>query len=362
MPLAPVDTHGTQLHYEDSGAPLEVVTYTTLVLLHGVYFNSGIFRPLIPYAAENGLRLVLLNGRDNGESTSFTDDELKSLAVTSREEREAFLKRRVHEYASFLRWYVENEDTPLLEEANGNRTGGVSLVMWSGGNGYGPAFFAYADTFPAHTRQVLQKYLRSYVIYDAPMYPLGLPHPPQDELYSPTRDPTWTRERLQAAFLPGLVGHYSNDTPLFYRAFNATSFTDLPSRREFCTALKWQPDSEPAETDPSQFDGITEAAALHRSAVPILVLGEEICSENTKKMLSDRKNFPKVTLECVVASRGMSETIYGMYGLKRMLLERDLEEKDGEVREARFHILEGANHMWHWLKPKETAALFAKIA
>ena len=47
MPLAPVgvgdaaDASNVQLYYEDSGAPPNCLTYTTLVFLHGTGFHGG---------------------------------------------------------------------------------------------------------------------------------------------------------------------------------------------------------------------------------------------------------------------------------------------------------------------------------
>ena len=41
MPYAPVDQNGTQLYYEDTGVPAGQNVYTTLVLIHGAYYNSG---------------------------------------------------------------------------------------------------------------------------------------------------------------------------------------------------------------------------------------------------------------------------------------------------------------------------------
>lgn len=43
MPLAPVDDCGTVLFYEDSGISDLNVPYTTLVLIHGIAFTSGMF-------------------------------------------------------------------------------------------------------------------------------------------------------------------------------------------------------------------------------------------------------------------------------------------------------------------------------
>ena len=49
MPLATVDRTGTQLYYEDTGAPLGRPNYRTLVLVHGGVFNGGKSKLLIIY-------------------------------------------------------------------------------------------------------------------------------------------------------------------------------------------------------------------------------------------------------------------------------------------------------------------------
>lgn len=179
------------------------------------------------------------------------------------------------------------------------------------------------------------------------MYPLGLPIPPLEELYNQVRDPTIKPEELTPLVLPHLVRHYDNDSPLFYQAFNATSLESFPSRWDFCTQLKWKPIEEPP-FDESVYDPITEKAALLRSSFPILMMDHPLYADCTDKLVFDaeyaEKYFPRMTVECVVASKGSAETCYGMWGLKRKLLERDdTSEKPG--RRFRFHIFEGANHM-----------------
>ena len=42
MPIATVNDHGSMLYYEDSGIPNESTNYTTLILIHGTCFHSGI--------------------------------------------------------------------------------------------------------------------------------------------------------------------------------------------------------------------------------------------------------------------------------------------------------------------------------
>lgn len=41
MPTATIDNKGTYLYYEDSGVPINVPDYTTIVLIHGLSINGG---------------------------------------------------------------------------------------------------------------------------------------------------------------------------------------------------------------------------------------------------------------------------------------------------------------------------------
>jgi len=165
MPLAPVDTVGTQLFYEDSGAPPHSTTYATIVVIHGAYFNGGVFKPTFPFAAQQNLRLVLLNQRDYAMSTPYNEVELKQLTSGDKDRQEDFIHSRVEELGRFLEWYIEKEAIPLLVEVDGGRTGGLSLMGWSSGNHLSLSFFARGDIMPGKTRAMLDRYLRSLVIY-----------------------------------------------------------------------------------------------------------------------------------------------------------------------------------------------------
>ena len=98
MPTAPVDNYGTVLYFEDSGPPPGSTDYVTLVLVHGTCFHSGsykfirvpqfgiglttavtaVYKPMIPFAAQHNLRLVLLNMRGYPGSTPYSTEELLS--------------------------------------------------------------------------------------------------------------------------------------------------------------------------------------------------------------------------------------------------------------------------------------------
>lgn len=126
---------------------------------------TGIFAPLLPYAATNNLRLILLNLRDHKGSTPFSDQDRSNITSGIAETQVDFMKQRVAELAAFFVWIIEKEKISPLREVQGKRTGGFSLVAWSGGNAYATTFFAYAESIPQEQRELLEKHMRSYVLY-----------------------------------------------------------------------------------------------------------------------------------------------------------------------------------------------------
>lgn len=186
MPFAPVNERGAHMFYEDSGVPSGSTTHITLVILHGGYFNSGkplpildkpdspeygtislgVFRPLLPFAASNNLRLVLINGRDISKSTPFDEAELAAIQSKDPATQAKFMRSSVPEYANFVAWYIQHEKVvPFKEDSSGQKTGGLSLLGWSAGSQWFIPFFALADAIPEHTRNAIEPYLRSYVMY-----------------------------------------------------------------------------------------------------------------------------------------------------------------------------------------------------
>lgn len=211
MPLAPVDANGTVLYYEDSG-PLKG-NYTTLVIVHGTAFHGGeypvhtapiptaftfynltkpfarlacirrrtitaFFRRMIPYAAPNNLRLVLLNRRDYPGSTSLTDTELSALkaicdptspaydASKSLEAQSNFLKARGFEVAEFMAWFAKTENIPkVVDKEDEGKEGGMALVAWSSANGTALGLFAHLKELRREAREALEPYMRTYLYY-----------------------------------------------------------------------------------------------------------------------------------------------------------------------------------------------------
>lgn len=76
-----------------------------------------------------------------------------------------YWQMRSSEIAAFLCWFVEHERIPPLSVKGTVRAGGVSALAWSYGASIGLSFFAHADVYSRETRALLEKYLRSLIIY-----------------------------------------------------------------------------------------------------------------------------------------------------------------------------------------------------
>ena len=128
--------------------------------------SSGIFHPLMPFAPKHNVRLILVNARDIGQSTPYTEAELALLNSKNPAENAQFMRGVILEFANFVAWLVQHENVPrFVEDSVGGKTGGISLIAWSAGNGFFTPLFALADTIPSDIRTIIEPYLRSYIIY-----------------------------------------------------------------------------------------------------------------------------------------------------------------------------------------------------
>ncbi|KAH9945650.1 hypothetical protein B0H21DRAFT_744045 [Amylocystis lapponica] len=138
MPLAPVDDKGTQLYFEDSGAPPGCAPYPTLVLIHGTGFHGAIYSRMLSVVGTHNAR---------GEYAAQT----------------VLMQERGLEIAAFLTWFIAEYDVV---------TGGVSLLGWSHGPSILLAFLAHADKLSVQTRTRLDAYLRTFILHGESCGPL----------------------------------------------------------------------------------------------------------------------------------------------------------------------------------------------
>ncbi|KAL5537017.1 hypothetical protein ACEPAF_840 [Sanghuangporus sanghuang] len=163
MPVITIDDRGNTLYYEDTGVPPDAVAlYTTLIIVHGTGSHGQIFRRLLPLAPKHNVRLVLVNRRDYPGSSPYIEEDLS--------------KARASEFARFIKTFIEKENIPKAS-SDWNR-GGVVLMAWSSGNGYILPLLAHIDTIPEETRQFIEPYFRSHIVFDAPRWIPGAPPAP----------------------------------------------------------------------------------------------------------------------------------------------------------------------------------------
>ncbi|TCD62802.1 hypothetical protein EIP91_006395 [Steccherinum ochraceum] len=369
MPLASIDEYGVVFDYDDTGAPPGSSDYITLIITHGVYYTNGIFFRLRPYAAPLNLRLVLLNFRENGKSTRFSDDEVKILAGTDLEPKAAFMKQRVKELAAFFVWYIRKENIPIQKEVDGRKTGGFTWIAWSAASAYGVSFFGFPEVIPENQQQLIEKYMRAYVLFD-PTHSVVGGHPRTlDELYNVFLDPSIPAadKSLQGPYwVPKLVGKYSRSAQYAYDSLSVDNIGNLPPLLEFLGKLQTMPD--PVRLDLLPPEETTEPFGVWRSFMPIISIDppafygpafDRALTQGFGGEGSGRTYFPNVKFEYVATMQALPETVYGAYWVKRMVLE--YQERGTKTRGFNLRLVKDAAHGWHWEEPGEFIKFFASI-
>ncbi|KAK7679653.1 hypothetical protein QCA50_017365 [Cerrena zonata] len=364
MPLAPTDTKGTALFYEDSGAPPNSLTYRTVVLLHGGYFNSGIFKPSFAYATRNNLRLIAVNKRDYTGSTLYTNEELAELTSSDEVVRIDFMKKRVVELANLMIWLIEN-DIVLEPTQEG---GGLSFATWSSGNCLAMPFLALVpELVDERSLGLIRKYLRSYIMYDAPTFPHGLSAPVANgKHYCPIGDPSLTPLDMIQGFPSWISGFYNHSS---FAIAELVSPIDSPSRfqsdEEYIRELALECDADVPPTiqeilvnGPETCEPVPQVARTH---VQLLFVGYPFYSECRRKVFLDgNSDWPKLRKEIVVCGRGVGLSLYAAWELKQRIQETGQKlAQDGLVR---IHVLEEFNHMSHWDQPERFVQLLVDTA
>ncbi|KAG1726060.1 uncharacterized protein EDB91DRAFT_1229168 [Suillus paluster] len=169
-------------YYFDSGA-VPGNTYTTLVFIHGMGFNGGVFRKLFPLAAAHRLRIVSLYRRDYDPTTSFRDADLAGLTSGTAEGQEGFFRSQAIEIATFLVTFARQQN---ISPAQGT-SGGIALIGWSLGSLFTHAVVAYLDALPSDVLSDLEKYLHTMLSHDLSSMFLGLPRPPLHNIDLPLK-------------------------------------------------------------------------------------------------------------------------------------------------------------------------------
>lgn len=129
----------------------------------------AIFKHMIAFADRHNLRIICVNLRDYPGSTPYTPAELEAIHNGNHDEQVAFVKARGLELGAFLAWFIRTANIPAPANGAdaGETSGGLSLFAWSGGNCIAMSLIAYADHLPEQDQELLERYLRSYIIFGA---------------------------------------------------------------------------------------------------------------------------------------------------------------------------------------------------
>ncbi|PCH43848.1 alpha/beta-hydrolase [Wolfiporia cocos MD-104 SS10] len=354
MPLAPVDNQGTQLYYEDSGAPHGSSDYATLILAHGGVFHGAIYSRLFPYAAKHNLRLVAVNLRDYPGSTPHTPEELATLRGTDQDAKASLVTSCGLQIAAFVAWIINKEGLPPFSPSNesGSPSGGVAVLGWSWGNCITISFFAHIRDAPEDTRAVLESHMRAFIIFDALEYPSSLDHAQLDEVWTPVRDPALSAEQQGELFPHWVSGYYAHSPAAL------ASLATL-SRAELCAELAGDAAVDIKSTldrmSPDELAATAEMSVTHRSHRPMHTVQRGVCADNLRAALHDSTICPRVRVSLVWCDMSVAETVLSSWTLARMV-EREWPEGARKVEIVR---MEGANHFPHWDEPERTMRCWA---
>ncbi|KAI0786267.1 hypothetical protein C8Q75DRAFT_735003 [Abortiporus biennis] len=399
MPSVLVNDQGAELYYDDSGAPSNASVYTTLVIIHGAIFNGGIFQRVASNAASNNLRVLSVYHRDVLPSTAFTPEELRVFKSSNPHVHEAWLGERLLEYVNLLTYFVEKENILAYDEGKG--TGGLSIMGWSAGNCYTIPLLGSVNTaLPENKTKILEKYIRSFILFDLPYHCIGEPMPTCDVLYSPLTDPSLKYPESFTKLVNWNASYYTH-SPKITSCFSSTSVSteanldSFPTREKIleegllgqvfdlipsCTI-----DRIPQEIMGSIVQSSGKESERNPSDPPPMIF---LLSPNMYRSFSDRAFpttttrvsgstdadedngnrplnlvWPKIKVEVLVCERTMPHCIHANLELKRRILEA---EGDGsrdpcESRDVRFWLLEGYNHYPHWENPEFFTKFIAGI-
>ncbi|KAI0072579.1 hypothetical protein K474DRAFT_1604849 [Panus rudis PR-1116 ss-1] len=374
MPTAPVDREGTVLYYKDSGRPRNHQRdYTTVILIHGTYYNGAAFQNLLPLASDHNIRIITLNQRDYTGSTPLNDLELAKLTSEDPGERLQYLKDRAKELAAFVIWLIQNENLLPIQAQTGDSgagqaQGGVSIMGWSSANHQILPLLAYgSDLLTSEERTLLGRYLRSYVMYDAPHYATGMPVPKRGDTYfSPIDDPSFKPSQLFEAF-PLWVSSYYSHSPDALNALPVPDSAWSPERRasvndnDILQALSAEPDKSIA---PTTFRIPAEATesfeAVGRSHIPVLLLGE-----STYHKVLERALFGTAASDAIVScGRSIPICVWSAWKVYDLIGSRSIDRgavDAGTKLPVRFHLWREFNHFPHWDHPEQLIRSLAEV-
>ncbi|KAF8589583.1 hypothetical protein K439DRAFT_1521297 [Ramaria rubella] len=338
MPSLTVSPSGSDrpinLFYLDSGQPSETEIYTTIVIIHGHSFHSGIFQRALPLAASRRLRLICVNRRDYAETTLFSSSELKILSEGDETERAAFVEQRGVEFALFLNQLIDELSLP--PPTTDGKDGGIALMGWSLGNVVALAIVASISSFPGTVKARLQKYVRVFMIHSAPGVALGLPKP--QKYYNPTHDESIPESQRGDVFAHWASGYFSHGQ-LSERNLDSLAYRDSdPSRKPTVARMSHE-----------ELVSVIDYAPGPRSELYFNTRFEDTLFQQTSKVLFDFSTtslWPRMTIWMVYGDSSAWMVVYSAWEIEKLT-------KDHGERMVKLLPVEGENTFMFWDNPEK---------
>ncbi|KLO13268.1 hypothetical protein SCHPADRAFT_372631 [Schizopora paradoxa] len=340
--------HQSPFTFDDSGAPVSVLDYTTLVVLHGCAFNKNptdTFQKLLPLAAQNKLRIVLLNRREYSDTKPFTEEEISLFDSPDDQTHELFFDARAQELAEFLADFATKENLP---KACANR-GGLAVMGWSAGNAYALSLLSHASAIKDATREQLEPFMRTMVIFDTPGYVIG-----RDSLLGQTfvlLDSSHTVEE-RARMFGYWVSSYFDHSNISSRRFEDLQLMPDPTEKTGASTSRMTE---------AEYQSMVNPEASLRADVPAMLYPPEQFANWTKRALFDDdfagRYWPRLQVTAIWCERTCWTCVDGGWGLEELRKQHDGLGVRG--RPLKITMMPGANHFPHWDEPEKTMAFFA---
>ncbi|KAF8197026.1 Alpha/Beta hydrolase protein [Pholiota molesta] len=231
-------TEDIEFAYHDSGAPPgKADDYTTVVIIHGHTYHSGVFELMLDSAPAAGYRLILPNRRLYPGSTPYTAEEAKAFdASNSVEENVAAITKQ----GEYLLLFIDK----IIQEFSLKK---VVLSGWSLGTSFLSAIVAAVENVdPAVGKRVTES-VKSIIWWDPPATAHGIEDPPTGG-WIPLYDETLAPEQRPQAFAQWVAQYfphpelekkdcykliYKVDTPVKTPSFTALPFSEVLTKVDF---------------------------------------------------------------------------------------------------------------------------------
>ncbi|SJK98491.1 uncharacterized protein ARMOST_01759 [Armillaria ostoyae] len=341
MVVAPVDSTGGRLFFQDSGPVPESTTYTTLVIYHGTALTGESFRKVLPLFPRHNIRAVVVNRRHYPGSARFQEAQLDDL----RHGREGYLHVVAQDVANFLAWFIDNEH--VTPRSRDNKSGGLAILGWSSGGPVILSLFGQPDVIPKRLYAKIEPYLRAAIIYDSPMMAYG---------YSSDPPPGVSVQKLAEALR----------TPEHFMKYVTGWFDhDLSSRSYAGLDYSWiGKDASIDHITPEELQKIVDPAAaftadLGPASLPVV---EPMLHRQADRALYDeelaRSVLPDVRFTTLVCTRSGWHMVLGALENEKRYTAAVASGKI--VRPNRFIDVKNANHLLHWDDPETFCKVVAE--